>query len=83
MVFLQAVLAVHEYQKIQKWSSGNNYINISLDNMSKGPGSRLLLHTQLAYKMDDLMASYSRLLLSTTNRRKSVKSRAPQIPPAK
>lgn len=60
--FLQDILATHEYTQISNWSSGNTYFNMTVGTMMRGSGIRLLMETQLGYKMDDLISSYTNLL---------------------
>ncbi|KAH8328201.1 hypothetical protein KR067_006039, partial [Drosophila pandora] len=52
------VLRSYEYSQLGIWSSGKNHFHIRFGNMIGA--SKLLCNTSQGYKMDDLLASYSR-----------------------
>jgi myosin-7 len=64
-ILSQEILALHPFNRISNWSSGNTFFHVSIGNMVRG--SKLLCETSLGYKMDDLLTSYTSLLGSSRN----------------
>ncbi|NWU97400.1 MYO7A protein, partial [Upupa epops] len=63
------ILTVYPFNKISNWSSGSTYFHMTIGNLVRG--SRILCETSLGYKMDDLLTSYVRLLMSAVNKQRN------------